>query len=107
MNEIGWRSQAQLLWKLKCTDFPQCHLYLGVTMKLSCKQIVRRLPEYIEGGLDAQQYRQLSAHVKNCRHCGIVSDSVRHTMAIYEDRKVLELEHGLTQSVPVTPHVGK
>jgi len=76
-------------------------------MKLSCKQIVRRLPEYIEGEIDAQQYRQLSAHVKNCRHCGVVSDSVRNTMAIYQDRKVLELEPGLTQSVPMTPHVGK
>ena len=76
-------------------------------MKLSCKQIVRRLPEYNEGGLDAQQYKQLSAHVKTCRHCGVVSDSVRHTMAIYEDRKLLEFEPGLTQSVPMTPHIGK
>jgi hypothetical protein len=76
-------------------------------MKLSCKQIVRRLPAYIEGGLDAQQYRQLSAHMKSCRKCGIVSDSVRHTMAIYADRKLLGLEPGLTQSVPMTPHVGK
>ncbi|HUJ39760.1 MAG TPA: zf-HC2 domain-containing protein [Candidatus Acidoferrales bacterium] len=76
-------------------------------MKLSCKQIARRLPAYIEGEIDAKQYRQLSAHVKSCRHCGIVSDSVRHTMAIYQDRKVLELEPGLTQSVPMTPHVGK
>ena len=76
-------------------------------MKISCKQIVRRLPEYIEGGLDSQEYRQLSAHVKSCRHCGIVSDSVRHTMAIYEDRKVLEFEPGLVQSVPVTPHLAK
>jgi Putative zinc-finger len=76
-------------------------------MKISCKQIVRRLPEYIEGGLDAQQYQQLSAHMKSCRQCGIVSDSVRHTMAIYEDRKVLGFEPGLVQSVPVTPHPGK
>ena len=76
-------------------------------MKLSCKQIVRRLPDYIEGGLDTHQYRQLTAHVRNCKHCGIVSDSVRHTMAIYEDRKLLEFEPGLVQSVPVVPHIGK
>lgn len=76
-------------------------------MKLSCKQIVRKLPAYIEDGLDARQYRQLSAHVKNCRQCGIVSNSVRQTMAIYEDRKLLGLEPGLTQSVPMTPHIGK
>jgi hypothetical protein len=76
-------------------------------MKLSCKQIVRRLPAYIEGGLDPQQYRQLKAHMSNCKHCGIVSDSVRHTMAIYEDRKLLDFEPGLTQSVPVIPHIGK
>ena len=82
--------------------FPQ-----GVSMKLSCKQIVRRLPAYIEGGLDAQQYRQLNAHVRSCKSCGIVSESVRHTMAIYEDRKLLEFEPGLVQSVPVTPHIGK
>jgi len=76
-------------------------------MKLSCKEIVRRLPSYIEGGLDRRQYRQLTAHVRSCKRCGIVSDSVRHTMAIYEDRKLLELEPGLTQSVPVVPHIGK
>jgi len=72
-------------------------------MKLSCKQIVRKLPAYIEGGLDAQQYRQLSAHVKSCKHCGIVSNSVKDTMAIYADRK-LDFEPGLVQSVPVVPH---
>jgi len=76
-------------------------------MKLSCKQIVRRLPAYIERGLDNQQFRQLKAHVSNCKHCGIVADSVRHTMAIYADRKLLGLEPGLTQSVPVVPHIGK
>jgi len=76
-------------------------------MKLSCKQIVRRLPAYIESGLDTQQFRQLAAHVRSCKHCGIVSDSVRHTMSIYEDRKLLEFEPGLTQSVPVVPHIGK
>jgi len=74
-------------------------------MKLSCKQIVRKLPAYIEGGLDAHQYRQLSAHVKTCKHCGIVSDSVKNTMAIYADRKLLDFEPGLMQSVPVIPHV--
>jgi hypothetical protein len=76
-------------------------------MKLSCKQIVRKLPAYIESGLDAQQYRQLDAHVRTCKSCGIVSESVRHTMAIYEDRTLLEFEPGLVQSVPVTPHIGK
>jgi len=76
-------------------------------MKLSCKQIVRRLPEYIEGGLDARQYRQLNAHVRQCKSCGIVSESVRNTMAIYEDRTLLGFEPGLVQSVPVTPHIGK
>jgi Putative zinc-finger len=95
------------LWNLKCTDFPQEFYFKGVAMKLSCKQIVRRLPGYIEGGLDDRQYRQLSAHVRRCKHCGIVSDSVRHTMAIYEDRTLLEFEPGLVQSVPVTPHIGK
>ena len=76
-------------------------------MKISCKQIVRKLPAYIEGGLDAQQYRQLSAHVRSCKHCGIVSNSVKNTMAIYEDRTLLGFEPGLVQSVPVTPHPAK
>jgi Putative zinc-finger len=76
-------------------------------MRLSCKQIVSKLPAYIEGGLDARQYRQLDAHVRSCKSCGIVSESVRHTMAIYEDRTLLEFEPGLVQSVPVTPHIGK
>ncbi|HKO03215.1 MAG TPA: zf-HC2 domain-containing protein [Candidatus Acidoferrales bacterium] len=76
-------------------------------MKLSCKQIVRRLPAYIEGGLDAEQYRQLDSHVRHCKSCGVVSESVRHTMAIYEDRTLLEFEPGLVQSVPVTPHIAK
>ncbi len=80
---------------------------LGVTMKASCREMVRRLPDYIEGGLDARQYRQLSAHVRTCKHCGIVSSSVRHTMKIYADRKLLDLDPGLMQSIPIIPHVGK
>ena len=76
-------------------------------MKASCKEIVRRLPEFIEDGLDAKQYRKLSAHVRSCRHCGKVSNSVRHTMEIYADRKLMEMDPGLVQSVPFVPHFNR
>ena len=76
-------------------------------MKASCKEIVRRLPEYIERGIDSKQYRQLSAHVRTCKHCGIVSSTVRDTMNIYADRKLLVMDPGLVHSVPIIPHIGK
>jgi hypothetical protein len=76
-------------------------------MKISCKKIVRSLPAYIEGGLDTRQYRQLSAHVQSCKHCGIVSDSVHKTMAMYADKRLLDREPGLVQSVPFVPHFDK
>jgi len=74
-------------------------------MKASCKKIVKRLPEYIEDGLGAKEYRQLSAHVRTCKHCGIVSNYVHKTMQMYADRRLLEMEPGLMQSVPVVPHI--
>ena len=76
-------------------------------MKAACKDMIRRLPEYIEDGINAKQYRKLSAHVRTCKHCGAVSNSVRNTMKIYADRKLQELDPGLMQSVPVIPHIGK
>lgn len=80
---------------------------MGVEMRASCKDIVRRLPDYIEEGLDAKEFRRLSAHVRSCKHCGVVSSSVRDTMKIYADRRLLEMDPGLMQSVPVVPHIGK
>jgi hypothetical protein len=76
-------------------------------MKATCKQIVRNLPAYIEDGANAREYRKLFAHVQSCKTCGIVSDSVRRTMAMYADRRFLDHEPGLVQSVPVVPHFGK
>jgi len=107
MHDLDYRSASSPSGTIDAQDFHSWMFSLGVEMKTTCKEVVRRLPEYIEGGLDAKQFRQLSAHVRSCKHCGIVSNSVRDTMKIYADRRLLEMEPGLMQSIPVIPHIGK
>lgn len=50
-----------------------------------CREVIRKLSEYLDGELDAALAQQLTRHLEHCEDCRIVVDTTRKTIDIYCD----------------------
>ncbi|GAP41630.1 anti-sigma factor family protein [Flexilinea flocculi] len=50
----------------------------------SCKQMLGNLSEFIDGDLQAELCSEIEEHLKNCKNCRIVVDTLKKTVELYE-----------------------
>ncbi len=50
-----------------------------------CKEVIRKLSEYLDGELDPVLAEQLTRHLEHCEDCGLVVDTTRKTIEMYCD----------------------
>ncbi|MGO9275419.1 MAG: anti-sigma factor family protein [Terriglobia bacterium] len=48
-----------------------------------CKEILRKLCDYLDGNLDPRLVEELSRHLDHCEDCNIVVDTTRKTIEVY------------------------
>jgi len=48
-----------------------------------CKEVLRRLCDYLDGNLDPRLVEELSHHLDDCEDCHIVVDTTRQTIEVY------------------------
>jgi anti-sigma factor RsiW len=48
-----------------------------------CKEVLRRLCDYLDGNLDPRLVEELSRHLGDCEDCNIVVDTTRKTIEVY------------------------
>jgi len=48
-----------------------------------CKEVLRRLCDYLDGNLDPKLVEELSRHLGDCEDCNIVVDTTRKTIEVY------------------------
>jgi len=48
-----------------------------------CKEVLRRLCDYLDGNLDPRLVVELSRHLDHCEDCHIVVDTTRKTIEVY------------------------
>lgn len=48
-----------------------------------CKEVFRRLSEYLDGDLDPGLAQELALHLGHCEDCNIVVDTTRKTIEVY------------------------
>ena len=58
---------------------------------MTCKEIIRKLSELLEGGLDPATLERLNRHLEDCESCRWVVDSTRKTIRFYCDSEPLPL----------------
>ena len=56
-----------------------------------CKEVIRRLSEYLNGDLDPRLAQDLSRHLAHCEDCNIVVDTTRKTIEVYCNTEPLPL----------------
>ncbi len=50
---------------------------------MTCKEVIRKLSEYLDGELDPLLAEQLTRHLEHCEDCGLVVDTTRKTIEMY------------------------
>src|SRR5207245_2342353 len=51
-------------------------------MMMGCAQVVPQLTKYIDGNLDPDQRRKIERHLRLCRYCAVLVDSIRKLLYI-------------------------
>ena len=50
---------------------------------MTCKEVIRRLSEYLDGELDQGLAEHLNRHLEHCEDCRLVIDTTRKTIEVY------------------------
>ncbi len=48
-----------------------------------CKEVIRKLSDYLDGELEPNVAQELTRHLEHCDDCRIVVDTTRKTIEIY------------------------
>lgn len=58
---------------------------------VKCKDCLKEISNYLEGGLSEDLRRDLEAHLRGCSHCKVVFDTTQRTIELYCDGKLFPL----------------
>ena len=50
---------------------------------MTCKEVISKVSEYLDGELDPFLAEQLARHLEHCEDCGLVVDTTRKTIEMY------------------------
>ncbi len=64
---------------------------------VSCKTIVAHLSEYVDGDATVEMRQKIERHLRGCRRCSAVYDSMRKMLVITGDERVFELPTGFSE----------
>jgi anti-sigma factor (TIGR02949 family) len=62
---------------------------------VTCKQVIRRLSEFLDGELSEELAESLQRHLEHCEDCRLVVDTTRKTIDIYCNTDPLPLPEGV------------
>lgn len=65
-------------------------------MKISCREVIRELSDYIDNDLDESLRRRITEHLAGCAHCSAIFDGTRNVIRLIGDDKTFELPVGFS-----------
>ncbi len=51
----------------------------------SCRQLLSTLGEYVDGALSGELCAELEQHMKDCKRCRVVVDTMKKTIELYQE----------------------
>ncbi len=48
-----------------------------------CKEVIRKLSDYLDGEVDPDLTLELTRHLEHCEDCGIIVDTTRKTIELF------------------------
>ncbi len=66
---------------------------------LSCGKVYEHLCENLDSKLDSESCRQIKAHIKGCKNCSALLDSLKKTVYLYKQYPSPELPQQLREKL--------
>lgn len=66
---------------------------------MTCKEVIRKLSEYLDRELDPVLAEQLTRHLEHCEDCGLVVDTTRKTIEMYCNAEPAPLPDGVRRQL--------
>ncbi len=64
---------------------------------MDCAALLRELSDYLDNQVDAALRQEIETHLKACKRCWVLTDSLRKTLRIVADEHVVELPAGFSE----------
>lgn len=64
---------------------------------VSCRQVAAELSNLISEEIDPRLRREIEHHLRHCRRCSVLLDSVRRVLVITADERTFEVPPGFSE----------
>lgn len=64
---------------------------------VSCRKVAQELSNLISGELDPELREEIEHHLRQCRRCSVLFDSVRKVLVIMGDERTYEVPSGYSE----------
>ena len=64
---------------------------------VTCAEVVKELSNYIDDDIDPKLRAEIENHLRGCRRCSVLLDSMRKTLRIVGDDRVFEVPVGYSE----------
>ena len=64
---------------------------------VNCEHVLEQLSNFIEGEIEPALRAEIEAHLKMCRRCSVVHDSLRKLLVIVADERTFEIPAGYSE----------
>jgi len=66
---------------------------------VNCRDFLKELNDYLDGGLDPTLRAELSEHLTWCHNCFVVCNTTKQTIEIYRENEIYELPDELREKL--------
>lgn len=66
-------------------------------MEISCREVVREISNYVDGGVEVALRESIAAHLAGCKHCTAVLDGTRNLIRLVGDGRSFILPAGFSR----------
>jgi anti-sigma factor RsiW len=64
---------------------------------VNCEQVRKELSNFIDGEIDLKLRDEIVAHLRGCRRCSVVADTLRKVIYVVGDERVFEVPAGYSE----------
>jgi hypothetical protein len=75
------------------------HIVPAKIKTLSCGEVYDHLCDNLDAKLDSESCRRIKAHIKGCRHCSSLLNSLKKTVTLYKTYKAPALSESCRQEL--------
>ena len=64
---------------------------------VSCEHVLNELSNFIDGDIDPSLKKEIENHLKTCRRCSLLHDTLRKVLIVVGDERAFEIPLGYSE----------